>query len=753
MRAQTFRCDDEGYIRHWAIVGPSKTPYTGPPDSDDGMRRRAADPAIVVPPADVAIGRPGPFGEKWRFYWPGWNAFVEQSAFYYQLEVLDLYAATHVHVPSQRTAPCRLWALGTADVWVNGEHLVRESVPKYMFPSATAVELPLREGANQLCVRLQALGVRDTRVLFGLQLLEGAEEARVTIPGEPRVTSQLAIAEQWLRSAKADGRDCVVAESPPPYSAAVRVAGESLVWPSDQERLGFDPANGFGLAVRVEVGQHTLERQLEVPANRPALSRGMGSLREHRREYVRRVAGRHSGGRDDAQGIIARHLGACPDPESDQRALGDALRFVRDRNDCADFALAALLRLYALEALSDTQKEQVRRTAIGFRYWSDEDGTDGMCFTSENHSLLFHGCQLVAGRLFPDEQFPASGRSGREQAEVGARRCREWLTTVESQNGFREFLSSTYMPITVAALMNLVDFAGDEELGRRAAAQVDKILRDLARHSFDGVTVAPQGRVYRGILYPETSSAHALLSYATTEAVIGHTGWAMFVASSPSYQPPEDLAQLMCEPESRRYDMGHVQICLEKTSGYMLSSIRIPRADGKAAHGRVAPGRPGYQEHIWHATLGRDCHVFVNHPGAGFDLTMSRPGYWYGNGILPRLSQDAAMLRAVYNIPEEHPVHFTHAHWPSDVFGCEEVTDHWAFGAHGDAYIALWCSEPLHRHDEVLTGRELRAWGRDVAWLCRCSDVTEHPSLDAFKAACHELAPTSDGDALRVRES
>lgn len=111
------------------------------------------------------------------------------------------------------------------------------------------------------------------------------------------------------------------------------------------------------------------------------------------------------------------------------------------------------------------------------------------------------------------------------------------------------------------------------------------------------------------------------------------------------------------------------------------------------------------------------------------------------------------MLQAVYNIPEEHPVHFTRAHWPSDVFEREQVADHWAFGAHGDRHITLWCSRPLERRDEVLTGRELWAWGRDVAWLCRRSDASEHPSFDAFKTNCHEIGPVSDGHTVRVRES
>ncbi len=51
--------------------------------------------------------------------------------------------------------------------------------------------------------------------------------------------------------------------------------------------------------------------------------------------------------------------------------------------------------------------------------------------------------------------------------------------------------------------MNLIDFSGDAEMSRRAAALVDRIFVDLATQSFEGVTVAPQGRVYRNVLYPQ----------------------------------------------------------------------------------------------------------------------------------------------------------------------------------------------------------------------------------------------------------
>jgi hypothetical protein len=61
---------------------------------------------------------------------------------------------------------------------------------------------------------------------------------------------------------------------------------------------------------------------------------------------------------------------------------------------------------------------------------------------------------------------------------------------------------------------------------------------------------------------------------------------------------------------------------------------------------------------------------------------------------------------------------------------------HWAFGVQGRGGIALWCSRPLEPHDDVLCGRELRAWGRRVAWLCVCADLKERGGMEEFQRSC-----------------
>ena len=210
-----------------------------------------------------------------------------------------------------------------------------------------------------------------------------------------------------------------------------------------------------------------------------------------------------------------------------------------------------------------------------------------------------------------------------------------------------------------------------------------------------------------------------------------------FVASSKAYRPPGDLAERMATPVSRSYRQANVQIHLHKTAHYMLSSLEIPRDHGDGVGGApLRPGEMGYQQHLWHATLGGDCHVFVNHPGASFDYSTARPGFWYGNGYLPRLGQAENAVTAEYDIPDTHPVQFTHAHWPTDAFDrCEQRGD-WHFGAKGEGYVALWCSVPARLESEVLTDRELRAHGGRVTWRCVCGGRDTDGDFEQFVRAC-----------------
>jgi hypothetical protein len=771
----TFPFHPLGYLRHWLVAGPHEVPYAGPIKNDEALRRDGLDPQRVNPPTEARLGAKGPFGQPWRFHYPGQNIFIEHSSFYASPSVIDSYAFTALEATEDVDVAARLWVAGGVDLWVNDMHVTRHDVPRYMHPDFQAMTLPLKKGVNRLCVRLQCVGLRDSRILFGLQLLDPTGLSVRLPDGAPFIGPA-----RWLDGVQTEGRDALVSATPAPAQAEVVFSGASHPWPAGTGRLSLGEARPFQLTVGATVEGQKLQRQLEIPANRVGLPQGMpADIRQAHLDYI---AGAMDKGLPPNGGIhlhiplLARRvLGRMS--ELDGPVFSVLIKFINERNDCADFALAALLRMELLGLATPAESAEIKRTALAFRYWDDEPGHDVMCFWSENHSLLFHGCQFIAGHLYPDAVFSNSKRTGVEQAALGLRRVRSWLDKIDPA-GFAEFLSGTYMPLTIGAILNVVDFSGG------SAALIDHIYDDLADHAFRGIVVAPQGRVYRNVLYPEESGTQALLSYATPEAIPdfsvrgpkpkeGTGDWAIFLATSKIYQPPKNLAGRMSQPVSRRYTQAEAEIVLHKTADYILTSLAVPASGIDAG---LRPGGAGYQQHLWQATLGPGCHVFVNHPGGSFDNDKtSRPAYWYGNGILPLVRQRDDVLQTIFNIADGtdalegaqvaegnpsrhsprtfrlHPIAFTHAHWPSDAFDLQEFRGNWVFGQKNTGCIGLWCSEKFEPHDDVLTGRELRAPGYRSAWAVVCGGLTESGSFEAFIESCLARTPEFDRAKLALQ--
>lgn len=785
-----------GHVPYWLAAGPSETLYSGPAGDDDFVRTAGIDPAIAVPPAAGVLGAAGPFGTPWTFRYPGRNFFCEFTTFSRRITCIDVYAFTELVAEHAGPRDALLWAAGVADLWVNGGHVARFSVPRYMYPDAENVTLPLRAGRNGVCVRLQVVGIRDTRILAGLQL-KNPQGLAIHIPGGDALPG----AVSWLDGVRVAAPDRLVSAAPPPARVRVTVPNAMGVnalpeaapaWPAGASACDLAGVRPDRLTVTVEAAGQTLSRDLEIPANQAfalASTRSPASPEARRSLFLHAIAAqpfdeRNPHGQHQLP-LLARRLLKQTSPH-DARGLELCLGVIDRREDCADFRLSGLLRLVKFGLATPAEAGLIRRTALGFRYWSDEPGQDAMCFGSENHSLLFHGCQLMAGQLYPEAVFTASGRTGGEQAELAETRIRQWLDHIEAR-GIDEFHSSTYMPLTVAALLNIVDFAGAAESSRRAARIIDALYETMAAHAFQGVVVAPQGRVYRNVLYPEKSGTQSLLAFAAADILVDPaqaSEWVAFLCHT-RYRVPERVGALAAAPASLQYCGGvaggwkpadaFAEITLRKTDAWLLTSVAVPSRRTRT-HAVFTPGHAGYQQHLWQATLGPGCHVFVNHPGCSMDEAGSRPGYWYGCGIMPRLEQKDGMLFSIFNIPDgsgpvsrrsgrawfsppwcgepafgRHPIPFTHAHWPADAFDRERHDGQWLFGQKGVGAVALWCSTPLVPHDDVLTGREYRAWAHRAAWLAVCGKAEGERGFAAFMDACRARPPSFDAATLALR--
>ena len=100
----------------------------------------------------------------------------------------------------------------------------------------------------------------------------------------------------------------------------------------------------------------------------------------------------------------------------DESAIRWTCEFIAARNDCADFVIQGILRLMFWEReqrrLSPEINALMKDTVLGFKYWVDEPGDTVMYMGSENHRLLFHVAEWMAGLLFPTEEFTNSRQNG-----------------------------------------------------------------------------------------------------------------------------------------------------------------------------------------------------------------------------------------------------------------------------------------------------------------------------------------------------
>jgi hypothetical protein len=174
------------------------------------------------------------------------------------------------------------------------------------------------------------------------------------------------------------------------------------------------------------------------------------------------------------------------------------------------------------------------------------------------------------------------------------------------------------------------------------------------------------------------------------------------------------------------HGMTEVHIQTYRTANYLLSCAQSYR-----------PGKPGYQQHPWQATLGPDAVVFTNHPGSNDER--ARPNFWAGNGILPRAAQHENVLICIHHVPASDPFPFSHAYFPRDAF--DEVSERgpWVFGRKGDGYIGIYSQHPLRwladQHDQAHPTIELRAEAPANVWIVEMGDAPRWGSFANFVEA------------------
>ncbi len=243
----------------------------------------------------------------------------------------------------------------------------------------------------------------------------------------------------------------------------------------------------------------------------------------------------------------------------DRNLLLDAAQGVEDRIDGSGLLLHGIIAVLgrfpepadAGRDLIDVEvRERLRDSVLGFRYWPDEPGGDTLCSWIESSQIAFAAAAYLAGQLFPEDRFGNTGRTGREQMNRFRPRVERWLD-LRFRTGFSEWLSGQPYDESLAALLNLIEFAHDPKLVRAATMVADTVLLDVVLNHFRGVFGCTHGRTVDCRPGPgayERMGSTIRLVAGTNRYRVGDPG-ASLLSVSTRYKVPAVLAAIAADAE------------------------------------------------------------------------------------------------------------------------------------------------------------------------------------------------------------
>ena len=275
-------------------------------------------------------------------------------------------------------------------------------------------------------------------------------------------------------------------------------------------------------------------------------------------------------------------------------AFQAALDFVNAREDPSDFAMTSLVRLYLLNTgtgkLTSEQQAAIKDAILNWKFWLDEPNTTYVEMWTENHQILNHSIEYLAGQTFPDEVFINNGQTGRWHMDHARALLLQWID-LRARTGFSEWDSETYYPEDLAPLLNLAEFAEDPEIATKASMLVDVIIYDVAVDSFYGQLATSSGRITVGSIKSANSSMTTIAALAwgqgkfTTTSNMG----AVALATSRKYEvPPVIQALALDNPEEYlNYERHSFNIEDAPSYGFDITDVNdAPRFWGMGAFTR-----------------------------------------------------------------------------------------------------------------------------------------------------------------------
>lgn len=783
----------DGYLHNWLV--------TVPKDADDPVQARAdAQAAPACGQASEIARQPAEnvslvlAGGAWT-----WKYYKTQQD--HLLDLADLpgsdprcaWAYARVSLSSPQEATIVLTAYGPVDLWLNGRWVRPRSDRR---PSAalldaqtTSFQAALERGPNDLLVRLQrtaspfAMAVRIADLAPSqapvVRLPTTAED-----PARRQVYERLfeqAYLERgtdhrgnhlilhWAEDLETqspytvhvqDDQDRIYVEALPVArpSATVNAGHYARLWAGDYQVVLKPPlAEWYNRNLRYQrsIPVHVVDNAY---SNEP-----YGTYPERRREALEDAA-RREGGLYSEIGKLA--LGRWDELDAG-RVLEAAAQIDRDRDAAQMVGLLGLLARYGDDPrFPPALKERLAESVLGSAYWVGDREAAEVGDPTESQNLLFYTSQVLVGQLYPEHTCAGAGRPCRALGREGERKVRAWLRQ-QARAEWDVWTTECSCQERAVALSHLVDLVENKELRTLAIAVLDQTLSALARHSYQGVYGAAHARTRTPMLVDgrlEATSGISRLVWGV--GVYNHHLAGTVSLAGSTYQAHPDLAAYAAEgPEElwvrEQWTIGadgadrawrspfaarsQVETVTYKTADYMLSSAQDYRA-----------GERGSGEQIWQATLGPGAVSFVTHPAHMSQSDAYRNNFWRGNAVLPRVAQWKETLVALYELPPDDWMGFTHAYWPVYAFDAytlrEDANGHlWAFARKGEGYLALTAAQGIELIRQGPSAyHELRSYGKENAWLCLVGRAATDGSFEQFQEAVLALETGLHGATVHL---
>ena len=298
-----------------------------------------------------------------------------------------------------------------------------------------------------------------------------------------------------------------------------------------------------------------------------------GTYDERRKLYLEYCAAHSPGGRTGFFSQIARlELGQ----DVYEAPIREAIDFMYTNGDCNDFTLSGFLRiLYQYKDSPNISQEligEIEKCVFWFRYWWDQPGGDRRCYWTENHQIIFHACELLAGQLYPDATFENSGKDGNYHIDHALHFIRRWFD-FRSQLGFSEWLSNCYFEEDLLALVNLHDFAEQDDIRDKAKQTIDMLMFEMALHTYRGVMGCSHGRTYpwliKGGRHEDASNTAKLMFGMGLYCKPANLGTVPLATSS--YRCPPVLVEIAADLAQPRLYKERYSLNIEDVTDYGLS--------------------------------------------------------------------------------------------------------------------------------------------------------------------------------------